>query len=88
MVVAEAFCRGVPVAARRAFGLRYMIKEGVDGVFLDSANDVENACKLAAFLDKCPNRARIAQDARQNYAVDAIVRRTIDVYHRALTQDQ
>jgi glycosyltransferase involved in cell wall biosynthesis len=88
MVVAEAFCRGVPVAAPRAFGLRYMIKEGVDGVFLDSANDVENACNMAAFLDKCPDRARIAQEARQNYAVDAIVQRTIDVYHRALAQDQ
>ena len=84
MVVAEAHCRGLPVAVPRAFGLRSMVSEGVNGIFLDGPDVTDDAARVRRLLEVGLDRERIRSAATAHYAVDGIIDRTLDVYWEAL----
>jgi glycosyltransferase involved in cell wall biosynthesis len=84
VVVAEAQCRGLPVAVPRAFGLRYMVEEGVNGLFLDGQSATENADKLVKGIDGHFDHDCIAREARKQYDIHPIADRTIEVYQQAI----
>ena len=86
MVVAEAHCRGLPVAVRPAFGLLYMVQDGVNGCFLEGRALEQDAHKLAGMARTAWNRAEIRAGARERYDPDIIVRETLALYERALRQ--
>jgi len=86
MVVAEAHCRGLPVAVPRAFGLRSMVSEGVNGIFLDGPNVAEDAARVRRLLDVGLDRERIRSGAAAQYEVNGIIDRTLDVYWEALEE--
>jgi len=84
MVIAEAHCRGLPVAGPRAFGVRSMISEGKDGIFLDGPGAREDAESIAALLAKEPDREAIRANARTTYELKSVIDRTLSVYREAL----
>jgi glycosyltransferase involved in cell wall biosynthesis len=84
MVVSEAHCRGLPVAAPRQFGLRSMVTEGLNGTFLDGTNPAVDAEKVSALLSRRFDRAAIQKDAFARYELGRIVDHTIGVYREAL----
>jgi glycosyltransferase involved in cell wall biosynthesis len=84
MVVAEAHCRGLPVAAPRAFGLVSMISEGVDGIFLDGPSTSDDATRIADFLNAGSDRDSIRQTAIRKYEIRTIIEKTIEAYEDAL----
>ncbi|MEE1658405.1 glycosyltransferase family 4 protein [Microvirga sp. CF3062] len=88
LVVAEAHCRGLPVAAPRAFGLRSMISEGRNGVFLDGAGPKEHAKVLAMLLDSPLNRTLIRSEAIIRYDPKKIADQTVEIYRGALVEYQ
>ena len=85
MVAAEALCRGVPVAAPRAFGLKYMVDDLRNGVLCDGADAQENARKIADFFSYAIDHAAIYKTARALYDFTEIAAKTIEVYRRAMT---
>jgi glycosyltransferase involved in cell wall biosynthesis len=84
MVVSEAHCRGLPVAAPRAFGLLSMVKEGLNGTFLDGADPAADADKVSELLARTVDRAAIQEDAFSRYELGRIVDHTIGVYREAM----
>ncbi|KLK93360.1 hypothetical protein AA309_08435 [Microvirga vignae] len=84
MVVAEAHCRGLPVAVPRAFGLRWMVTEGVNGIFLEAPTPAGDALRLSEFLARGPDRDAIRRTAIARYELDRIINQTINVYRTAL----
>lgn len=84
MVVAEAHCRGLPVAAPRAFGLRSMVTEGVNGIFLDGPTPADDARRIGDLLTGAIDRNAIRRDAAMRYEPGGIINRTIEVYREAL----
>lgn len=53
MTVAESFCCGLPVVATKSGGLSEIIKDSVNGVFVESENYIDIADKIQAlFVDK------------------------------------
>ncbi|MCP8938418.1 glycosyltransferase family 4 protein [Alsobacter sp. SYSU M60028] len=84
MVVAEAHCRGLPVAVRPSFGFRYMVEDGVNGVFLEGHSVQDDAGKLAEMARVQWNRPAIRAAARELYDPDVIVRETLALYRRML----
>lgn len=84
MVVAEAHCRGLPVAVRPAFGLRHMVKDRIDGCFLDGASLLQDARKLAEMARMEWNRPEIRAAASERYDPDVIVRETLALYEQAV----
>lgn len=84
MVVAEALCRGLPVAVPRAFGLVSMVDEGKNGIFLDGLGPKENAARIGKLLSGKMDRSVIRSDAVAQYRLQSIVDSTIQVYHSAL----
>ncbi len=83
MVVAEAHCRGLPVISPRKFGMKYMIEEGLNGVFLDASSDTENAKKTASLLKTPPDRSALIENARKAYNPATIAMLTRKVYEKA-----
>lgn len=84
MVVSEAHCRGLPVAVPRAFGLRSMVTEGLNGIFLDGSSAVADADKIGELLRRNHDREAIQADAFARYELGGIVEHTIGVYREAL----
>jgi glycosyltransferase involved in cell wall biosynthesis len=84
MVVAEAHCRGLPVAVPRAFGLRWMVMEGVNGIFLEAPTAAENAVRLSEFLARGVDRDAIRRTAIARYELNNVIARTIEVYGESL----
>jgi glycosyltransferase involved in cell wall biosynthesis len=84
MVVAEAHCRGLPVAVPRAFGLRSMVVEGKNGIFLDGPTPTEDAARIAGLLSSGIDRDSIRNDAARMYELSNVLDRTVEVYHEAL----
>lgn len=84
MVVAEAHCRGLPVAVPRAFGFRSMVCEGKDGIFLGERSPAEDAALVESFLSGSFDRDAISRDARGKYDLESIIGQTLAVYRKAL----
>jgi glycosyltransferase involved in cell wall biosynthesis len=84
MVVSEAHCRGLPVAAPQQFGLRSMVTEGLNGTFLDRTDPADDARKIRALLSRRFDRAAIQRDAFARYELGRVVDHTIGVYREAL----
>lgn len=84
MVVAEAHCRGLPVAVPRAFGLRSMVTEGMNGIFLDGPTVEADAARLGDLLARPIDRDGIRTVAVSQYEIGHIIDRTIKVYREAL----
>ena len=84
MVVSEAHCRGLPVAAPRQFGLLSMVTEGLNGTFLDGANPADDARKVSDLLASRLDRATVQRDAFARYELGRVVDHTIGVYREAL----
>ena len=84
MVVAEAHCRGLPVAVPRAFGLRWMVEEGKNGIFLDGPTEEGNATRIAQWLMKSVDRDEIRETAAVRYETSRTIDRTIAAYCDAL----
>ena len=80
MVVVEAHCRGLPVAAPRTFGLPAMVEDGINGVLLDGRSVEDDACKLRDALLASWDRARIRSAARAAHDPETVVDRTEAVY--------
>ncbi|MFZ4068472.1 MAG: glycosyltransferase family 4 protein [Caulobacterales bacterium] len=82
MVVAEGNARGAPALGPADFGLKYMIKNGVNGAFLPpAAAGVEAAANAALAALECPwDRAAISAQARADYAPSQIGARTVAHY--------
>jgi glycosyltransferase involved in cell wall biosynthesis len=84
MVVAEAHCRGLPVAVPRAFGLVSMIVEGQNGIFLDGPSATDDAISVAELLSARLDRNAIRRAAVRTYELRNILDRTIEVYQETL----
>lgn len=84
MVVAEAHCRGLPVAVRPSFGLVHMVKDGVDGGFLAGQSVKADALRLLEMSRMSWSRDEIRASARRRYDPDVIIRQTLALYHDAL----
>ncbi|WP_262300269.1 glycosyltransferase family 4 protein [Microvirga sesbaniae] len=83
MVVAEAHCRGLPVAGPRAFGLRSMVSEGSNGIFLDGPRPENDARRIADFLQRGIDREAIRAGALVKYELGSVIARTLAVYRTA-----
>jgi glycosyltransferase involved in cell wall biosynthesis len=81
MVVAEAHCRGLPVAVPRDFGLRSMVAEGSNGVFLDGATVAGDALKIFTLLECKMDKKHIQNNAFNEYSPDRVITKTIAVYN-------
>lgn len=86
IVVAEAHCRGLPVAVRPAFGFRHMVRAGVDGCFLPGESASADARAVASMASVPWDRDAIRAAARQAYDPDTLVRRTLALYETALAR--
>lgn len=86
MVVAEAHCRGLPVAARRAFGLPFMVADGINGALLDGRTVEDDARRLRDALLANWDRASIRREARAIYDPDRVADRTEAVYGAMLAR--
>lgn len=84
MVVAEAHCRGLPVAVPRAFGFRSMVCEGKDGIFLGEGSPADDAALVESFLSGSIDRDAICKEARDKYDLESIIGQTLAVYRKAL----
>lgn len=80
MVVAEAHCRGLPVAARSAFGLPSMVTDGTNGVLLEGRSVADDARKVRDALLASWDKARIRDEARARYNPETVIDRTEAVY--------
>lgn len=84
VALAEAHARGVAVLAPREFGMKYMIAEGHNGIFLPSDGLDAQAESLRQALDHEWRRSEIAAHAVQHYNPETIARRTVGVYEEIL----
>jgi glycosyltransferase involved in cell wall biosynthesis len=84
MVVAEALCRGLPVAVPRAFGLVSMVTEGKNGIFLEEQDPSENAARIRKLLASKLDRNSIRNDAVAQYKLQSVVDSTIELYRNLL----
>jgi N-acetyl-alpha-D-glucosaminyl L-malate synthase BshA len=84
----EALATGVPVIGSRAGGLPEVVRDGETGV-LCSVGDVEGMARAAIELLRDPARwrafsTRAASDARERFAMDAVVEQYEAFYARSL----
>ena len=63
LVVAEANACGVAVVAPESFGFPYMIKSGVNGLFLPDGSLKQQAATVLSALDYAWDRSKIAEYA-------------------------
>lgn len=81
MAIAEAHVRGLPVAAPPDFGVKHMIRDGINGVLLTCPTKfgLQASKALAQRFD----HEKIAADARSEYDVAHISRDTLAYYNSA-----
>jgi glycosyltransferase involved in cell wall biosynthesis len=85
VVVSEALCRGLPVAAVDRFGLREMVRDGTNGVLLSSTVPESQAQALvSALVDGRLDRRAIAADAASRYAPEVVAAQLADFYRTIL----
>jgi glycosyltransferase involved in cell wall biosynthesis len=80
MAIAEAHSRGVSVVAPEAFGIKYMIAPGRNGVFLPMGNIAAQADALGAALDHNWDRVAIAKEASNAYSPGHVAGRILAAY--------
>lgn len=85
MAIAEAQARGVAVVAPEAFGIRYMIEPGVNGMFWPMDDLAAQVAVLRRALEHKWDREAIARAARATYGVRDIATRTLAAYRAVLS---
>ena len=89
MVIAEALAMGTPVVATDVGGVKYMIKDGVDGFVIPPDNVEALAGKLSSVLGEDALRTRMSDAARcaaKVYHPDEVARKTAEVYKTILKE--
>lgn len=85
LVISEANARGVAVVAPEAFGIRHMIKPGVNGHFLPETGGLEaQAATLRTALDTPWRRAELSAMSLDAHHPDKVAARTLDAYRTIL----
>ena len=89
MAISESNARGVAVVAPRAFGIKHMVVDGRNGLFLPESDDLNaKAAILRRALDYSWDRAAIAAQARFVYSPETVARRTFEAYQSILQADR
>jgi glycosyltransferase involved in cell wall biosynthesis len=88
MAVLEAMAAGVPAAASSVGGLPWMIEDGSSGLLFAPDRPDQLADAIGRLVSQQGLREAISDNARrwakENLRMDAVARRTIEVYERAL----
>lgn len=80
--VIEAMACGTPVIAKRRGSMDELISDGETGFLVDSLNDAAN--KFAALSDI--SRSCCRKRVEENFSVDIMVERYLEVYHRIIAE--
>jgi glycosyltransferase involved in cell wall biosynthesis len=84
LVLLEAMLAGLPVVATRVSAVPEIVVDGETGFLVPPRNEEALSARLAELLDDASLRARLGaagrERARTEFSVEAMTRRTIDVY--------
>lgn len=90
MVIAEAMAMGLPVVTTRRAGASELVDDGVTGLLVDDAGDVEGLARHLAALARDPERRRLIGEAArarmERHSWDEVARRTMAVYERTVRE--
>lgn len=78
MALLQAMACGVPVVASKAGGIPEIVRHGVDGLLVDTADDTQLTDALAELTASPALRARLGANARERAASRFTVRRCVD----------
>jgi D-inositol-3-phosphate glycosyltransferase len=87
LVALEAQAAGVPVVASKVGGLKYLIQDGLTGLFLTTRETKEIASKIMFLLDNSEIRTKMSFEARKNaskYSWDNVTNEIIKVYEEII----
>ncbi|MBF0135073.1 MAG: glycosyltransferase family 4 protein [Magnetococcales bacterium] len=89
IVLVEAMAAGLPIITTLAPGCRDIIRQGVDGILVPPGDEKPLAEAMAQLLQDPAARAHWAARARARslaFSWDTVVKKYIDLYHRAVAQ--
>lgn len=84
MAILQAMACGLPIVASRAGGIPEVVRDGIDGLLVPTADDAALTTALARLVADAPARRRMGASARrrleERFTVGACVDRLFDVY--------
>ena len=89
-VLLDALAFGIPIAATRAGGIPEVVEDGESGLLADVADPVALGDAMARLLTDPALTNRVRQNAltrAQDFSVERMTDRTIDVYERVFSND-
>jgi len=86
----ESMVRGIPVVATRVGGIPELVREGIDGILVESGSPDQLATAMLELLDKPQLRQRMGDAARNRvlnrFSVKGMIIQTEDLYERLVRQ--
>jgi len=86
----ESMVRGIPVVATRVGGIPELVREGIDGILVESGSPEQLAAAMLELLDKPQLRQRMGDAARNRvlnrFSVKGMIIQTEDLYERLVRQ--
>ena len=92
MAIEEAMAAGVPVVTSNRCGMPHMVQDGASGYLVDPSDPDDIALRLGQLLEDNELRRSMGQKSREiakeRFHPEAVARRTVEVYRRAIRDNE